>query len=521
MNIKRILIILSIAALAASCTKDPSRPGGRAGKKAIGVNVSGCKDIATRAQSGDGEFFGSFVIDSIGGQVLKIDGFVSDYCPEETSAQTKASSSKITTTASIDQFWMTAYANAEWHDNTLPDGTDGSRTNPNDPGVYISKAKVSKDGTSGEWSIAGDPEWLNGVSLSFWSCRGSAYDDDLPVVNATSYDKATFSLTNNGKVDWIFAFNTESRTFDARTGEITGGTGTYNTGYKDKMDILFHHALAAVRFDVSGLKNSGLSIKEIALKGVASEAVCSLEGSSSRDVSFSWGDYSGSATISNEYASTDFTETGLDGTTASALMPMSSDRFFFLIPQAVKDKGITMEITYENAAGTETTVAASLSESALNHIPWVEGRCYTYKLSAGAVDLALTGTSPTVNVKNTGSTKAFLRVAIVGNWCMNFSGSLYPVSECPTSDITFTDLHNTTDDSITGAGGHWVLNTSDGYLYYSKPVDPGVEVPLFAGYSASTSATHPAGTTLKLTVVGQAVAAGSETSWAGAATVSL
>lgn len=250
---------------------------------------------------------------------------------------------------------------------------------------------------------------------------------------------------------------------------------------------------------------AGLTIKKIEFLGVVNKANCEIRVETATTgnpfpLSFGWTPESTSpnkADFTVSLGSTDFTETadGID----NALMSMSSSKFLFLIPQEVQGQGITVKLTYENAAGTEKTTTANLNHST----PWEAGYYYTYRLTCGSVDLALTGTSPTVNVKNTGSAKAFLRVAIVGNWCMNFSGSLYPVSECPESDITFTSLHNIADDSITGAGRHWVQNTSDGYWYYSKPVDPGVEVPLFAGYSASTSATHPAGTTLKLTVVGQ------------------
>ncbi len=510
---KRLVFLLVIATAVTSCTKEPFRQAGRGDKKTIGVNVSGCNYVMTRSESGDGELFDSFVVDSIGDQVLKIDGYVSDSCPEGWGADTRGS---IITTTGISKFWMTAYGNADWHDNAT--NTDYSANSK-----YFEAKVVTKDSGTGAWSIANSPTWINDIGMTFWSWSGflSPAPGPDPVDDDPTDNKATFSYTNNGTQDLIYAFNREKRKFDSK-GNITEGSGTYKSGSKDAMDIKFYHALAAVRFDVSGLKRNGLTIKSIVFKGVVNYADCEITvGTATTDnpfpLSFDWTPKTGTsnkADFTVALASTDFTETA-DGI-ANALMPMSSSKFLFLIPQDVQGKDITVELTFTNASGTDKTLTASLNHAT----PWDAGKYYTYRLTCGSVDLAFTGTSPTVNVKNTGSAKAFLRVAIVGNWCMNLSGSLYPVSECPTSDITFTTLHNTTDDSITGAGGHWVLNTSDGYWYYSKPVDPGVEVPLFAGYSANSSATHPAGTSLKLTVVGQAVAAGSETNWAGAATVS-
>lgn len=508
---KRILIILAILALSVSCTKDPFRQDGGSRKRAIGVNVSGCNGLKTKSGSGDGEYFESFAIDSIGDQVLMIEGYVSDVCPEDWGAGTKGT---IITTSTIDKFRMTAYGEGNWHDNeTGTIYTAGSK--------YFEAKAVTKDSGSGAWSIADSPTWINDVNMSFWSWAGyeSPAPGPEPVDTDLSDGKATISYTNDGSLDLLYAFNREKRAFDDRGG-ITGGEGTYKSEKKDAMDIKFSHALAAVRFDVSPLKKEGLTIKSIKFKGVVNKADCEITVKTATadnpfPLSFDWTPQSGTADFTVTLAPTDFTETA-DGE-ANALMSMSSSKFLFLIPQEVQGQGITVELTYENAGGTQKTTTASLDHAT----PWEAGKYYTYRLTCGSVDLALTGTSPTVSVKNTGNAKAFLRVAMVGNWCLNFSGSLYPVSECPASDITFTSLHNTADDSITGAGGHWVLNTSDGYWYYSKPVDPGVEVPLFTGYSASTSATHPAGTSLKLTVVGQAVAAGSNANWASAATVSI
>lgn len=282
--------------------------------------------------------------------------------------------------------------------------------------------------------------------------------------------------------------------------------------------MTFYHALSAIDFKVSAGLKRDITLNSLTLSGLKAEGTCTYtppttSGKHSADV-ISWTDLAGTGSYCQTY---DYEVPATAPATDPALG--SASQTFMLIPQAIGPSGdapaAKVTITYND---TQTKTVA------LKPVTWLPGKRYTYLLTGdleGDVDLELTGTAPTVNVKNTGKAKAFLRVAIVGNWCMTFSGTPYPVSECPSADIAFTSFHDGADDTITGAGGHWVLNTSDGYWYYSKPVDPGVEVPLFASYAASTSATHPDGTTLQLTVVGQAVAAGSETDWAGAATVSM
>lgn len=384
---KRILIILSVIVLSVSCAKEPFWQVGRGYNKVIGVKVTGCNNITTKSVSGDGEFIDTFAIDSIGDQVLMIGCYVSETCPEEMGTETKG---KIITTTGIDEFWMTAYGNGDWHDNeTGAVYTAGSK--------YFEASKVTKDSGSGVWSIEDSPTWINDVNMSFWSWSG--FESPAPGPEPEDTDltdsQATISYTNDGSLDLLYAFNREKRAFDDK-GEITGGEGTYKSEKKDAMDIKFSHALAAVRFDVSPLKKEGLTIKSIKFKGVLSKADCEITvGSATADnpfpLSFDWTPQSVSpnkADFTVSLAPTDFTETA-DGE-ANALMPMSSSKFLFLIPQEVQGQGITVELTYENAGGTEKTTTASLNHST----PWEAGKYYTYRLKCGSVDLLTGGLGP-------------------------------------------------------------------------------------------------------------------------------
>lgn len=514
---KLILLLAASGIVAASCNKEPLEPSDYGKSAGIGVTVSDVNDLTTRSMSGEGALFDSFFVDYVEGQAMRIDAYVSDVCPQSDCVP-EPTKGTIATTSGITSFTMDAYANGPWHDNEKADGEQGSITDPNPAGSYFSAKAVTK-GSDSKWTIADAPKWLNEVELSFWSYVGAT-----PVIpsGSTAHNAASFAYTNAGQTDLIFAYNQEKRKFDAG-GNITDGSGTYNASYKDKMDIRFHHALAAVRFDVSGLKENGMNIKSVTISGVASKGNCNLAGTSDNKMTVTWPEsgLSTPASFTQAYSASDFTETSLDGQTAAALMPMSSDKFFFFIPQKVKDKGMKIKITYTNAAGTDVD-----SEVSLNHdTQWEAGKYYTYKLNLGDVDLALTGTMPAASVKNTGSVKEYLRVAIVANWCLvdSATSTWYPLSECPSvpgsGDVTYTGFHNMADDNIAGAGGHWVRNDDDGYYYYTKAVDPGVEVTLFDGYAARTGAAHIDGTRLRLTVIGQAVAAGTATGWADAAKV--
>ena len=83
-----------------------------------------------------------------------------------------------------------------------------------------------------------------------------------------------------------------------------------------------------------------------------------------------------------------------------------------------------------------------------------------------------------VVIKNTGSTDAYIRARIVGNW-VDANGTVVQAWD-PTGDGTF--------DGLTGAD--WVKRTADGYYYYTKPVPPGkpTESSLFKSYTVKTNA---------------------------------
>ncbi len=493
---KALPILAFVCALSASCQKNDDGFWFRKGNtNEIGVLLSDFSIIATRSGDASEQLFDSFVIDSIGDQTIRIDAFVSDFCPEDLGMETKGA---ITTNSKITQFWMNAYADAAWYDNTIPDGNPGSLTNPNTAGEYFIKKNVSRPSTSSSnWSIADKPKWLNDIPMSFWSWSGvdtfSTPDPGLTVND--DHDEISFNYINNGSIDLVWAFNNEKRAFNNRTGIISGGTGTYNESYKDAMNIKFYHALAAARFDISGLKDNGFTIKKIKFKGVIGQADCTVKVGTGGELDFDW-EASSSANISSaDLTASDFSETGVDGSTANALMPMTSDKFVFLIPQDVQGEGITVEITYENASGEEIVSEASLDHST----PWEAGKYYTYKLSIDdGVSITVSDTvtatlKSNVSIKNDGNKSAFVRASIVAYW-VDASGNY--LSNCNyKSQGTLVGFNNQSK---------WV-EASDGFFYYNGEVEPDDDIGPSLLTSYAPAAAPISGATLKMVITAQAI----------------
>lgn len=114
-------------------------------------------------------------------------------------------------------------------------------------------------------------------------------------------------------------------------------------------------------------------------------------------------------------------------------------------------------------------------------------------------------TKSNVTVKNTGTTDAYIRVAIVGNWVKD--GSI--VAPWTIEQGTFTGL----------PGENWVK--SGNYYYYTKSVAPGATISdyLFTQYTAPTAPIE--GAHLEMTIIAQAVQASPADAVAAAWNVSI
>jgi hypothetical protein len=103
------------------------------------------------------------------------------------------------------------------------------------------------------------------------------------------------------------------------------------------------------------------------------------------------------------------------------------------------------------------------------------------KLVSGAVQN--TGTEKTdVQIKNTGNTDAYIRVAVVVNW-MSADGTKVWAQKPEAEDYEISD-------NLSGNG--WI-DGGDGYYYYTDPVEPGEMTDILIN-SATQTVTGPVGT---------------------------
>lgn len=107
-----------------------------------------------------------------------------------------------------------------------------------------------------------------------------------------------------------------------------------------------------------------------------------------------------------------------------------------------------------------------------------------------------TGTSKdNVQIKNTGDTDAYIRVALVVTW-KNANGNVWAKSPEPGKDYTL----------VTDLSGGWTYNDKDGYYYYSEAVAPSHLTSVLIK-SCVQSGTAPEGYTLSVEIVASAIQA--------------
>lgn len=106
-----------------------------------------------------------------------------------------------------------------------------------------------------------------------------------------------------------------------------------------------------------------------------------------------------------------------------------------------------------------------------------------------------TTTDGTFDVKNTGNVDAFIRATIVVNW-MDDSGNVRGIAPSA-SDYTL-EINST----------NWRYDNATGYYYYVSSVSPGALTDkLITAYGLAANVTAPAGYTLSVEVVAEAIQA--------------
>lgn len=102
-----------------------------------------------------------------------------------------------------------------------------------------------------------------------------------------------------------------------------------------------------------------------------------------------------------------------------------------------------------------------------------------------------------VAVKNTGDIPVYVRAKLVVNWVSVDGGSIS--AEVPVEGQDYTLVLETT----TG----WDIETSDGFYYYTKPVDPGSSTGNLVGENGCKPLTNKDGYQLKVDVIASVIQA--------------
>lgn len=476
-------VIALLAGIFTSCETEniPDKYGDNG---AVGVVVSADNGLSTKSVTSSPELIGSYPAGEIEGMKLRIDAFVSDNdnFPFTREVQTKGS---IVTTEGAEGTLNINAAGSKFAFH----GWLGSDNRPEDETDFHFISATATKGDDG-WSLGGDYKWQNSVPTSFWSYyptgisgvnlpSGTAADDAQKQVGFTH---TTPSEVSDQK-DILFAYNLHTVTYDD-SGE---------SGDDEFINVNFYHALAAIRFDIAEALKNNVTITDVYFKDIVTDGSCAISGTpgSSNDasgiVAFAWTpDNTKKATISQSVSNDDFITSGL--------MPMSSSKFFFFIPQSVT--GIELGIRYKRSDGVEHETSASLS-----HDPWQAGKIYTYKLNPAedfldieVEDKVLGAVKSDVTIKNTGNIAGFIRAAVVAYWVKEIDGSEYIISAC---DFT-------TEGTLEGLGSDWVKGT-DGYYYYKYGVKGGATTnqAIFTSYTATEAPVE--GAYLQMSILGQIV----------------
>ena len=335
------------------------------------------------------------------------------------------------------------------------------------------------------------PRYNDELTIYTWYAHSSTSQVSSLVSNRTygkvngHYDgSASFTYTGPTPTDGAAAQSQCDLLFTSYGPATAGDDGTAQQLVK----VNFHHALTCVRFRVGNLMQ-GLEVNSVTLKNLLPNGSCAYdpEGTTSY---FTW---TPSGTRTSYKQSYDFlADHDYVSATTNPLFGNDTDKSaaFFLVPQATNTTGneVELEISFDYNGHTYTR-----SVSLAAYKSWKVGKVYTIELSLPNVKMAINADN---TVENIGTSKAYVRATIVGNWYKDdASGNPVIVAPWSDSDGTFSGL----------PGSSWTAKKADGYYYYPNALDAGstTTTPLFVSYTAPTPPVT--GAYLKLDIAVQSV----------------
>lgn len=502
--------LASAMVLSVSCEKDPLRKPG-----SVSRIVPVVKSVETRASQEDaglsGKLVSQRVVSSADGfdlveMVYENDGPLSDACNTR---------GEVVTTETLRDFNIDAYAEGQWHDNTIKDGDPGSLTQPNAAGLYFT-AGCSGSNAAG-WSLdkttgparegtGGELYWLNNVPMTFWS-----YNIKQPVRSASDSRKASFEYTVKSDVsqqeDLLFAYSEETRKYhDDGDDYGTLQSQSSTSGASDEnVNIWFYHALSSVQFLEKESLSEDYRISKIELQNIKNSTECEITATGNQpaagspNISFAH-DLTGSSSVSfsQTYEAND---ASLDIPSGSSLFKPSDSKTFIMIPQTRTDSKLKVTFTYTGTPSSTTSPVFDFNGT------WDAGYFYVYKIDlTGNVHVKiLESCSSTVKsdvkFQNTSNVNEYVRAAVIANW-YDASGNIVAAWD-KTRDGGFT------------RGSGWDEGT-DGFYYHTSPVATQATTSnLFDSFTKPTAA-PVTGAHFEMTIMVQAVCSDGYSSCAAA-----
>lgn len=348
----------------------------------------------------------------------------------------------------------------------------------------------------GQWATSESYHWPSdaGDALNFWAwafdkqCGGEISDV------AANSDSLRFHFKMTEPAD---------DGMDAiRQNELLVGAclGATRSNSANGVGLDFHHALSAIKINV-GRANAGC-LRSITLSNIYREADCTVSGADGGTgadgkagiAGIAWSNHS---TLS-DYRQ-DFNleiqgdlEDGYYQDVSTSEQGEKDGTIFMVIPQ--KLEGASIKVDYKQDG-------KDFSEIFENALPgqWEPGRTYIYSLSIlGGLSICIDGeftstTAVNVGFTNDGECPCYLRATMVGTWD-NADGEIIKPASGEDNEVVRDPRWNE----------FWFFDPESHIYYYRYPLRGGesVAVKLFDSFR---SASGPAGTSLNMTVMVQAI----------------
>ena len=377
---------------------------------------------------------------------------------------------------------------------------------------FMNNTLVTRDPSTGNCTYSPVKYWPNDLSqkIHFFGYAQTA---------GTAAVTPTFQITEEGgnpvyKGTFSYTLpdtDTSEKDDATRQPDLVFAVTPEQNKANNPVNLKFQHALAAVVFKIKNIPDN-VVVNTIEFKGVNSTGTCTMKGAGDA-LSFTWASSTPKDYIQNF---------GHEVTATPEINEMSStanEKCFMMIPQEFSDEA-TLNI-YITINGR--TYAEPLSRK-LNTISsaWLANKKYTYTISLPEevevfvdddVDDAKKIKSG-LEIKNTGLSPIYVRVAIIGNWKNETTEQI--VADWRNSGNSETD-----DGEFDWGGGvkvdpyndttpvrNW-LKGPDGFYYYTQELARGKSVPdtdkLFDTYQLKVQSPPVPNAVLDLTIAVQAM----------------